>query len=685
MYRTHLLGITAFTLLSGCGGSNEQVNGSDTPQAVTLPKFTGITVSTAPLKKVTANQFETHLKNGIFMRYHQPTNIALENNNNTQDSAVGKSSSFSTTNQQETEVDEADRVKYDGDYLYIAANRHNDITPKVDDSQPHYIRILKRTDDGMLEPVKDLPTSHSEYSEQQLFVEKNTLVSINSQPGWFSIGGRVTIEPFTTQVSTNDIFIEPEPAQFEISFADITTPEQASILQQYTIDGVLIDSRIIDDTLYIVSNFRPTYSKFDLDDSDTQTQLNNYKALTNTDISQLVPSITRTDIKQTQPLFDTNECYISQSASEVTGYDAVMSITRISLKNPTQHDTLCVNTEIEGIYASKNAIYTYSTHYEEKDITSVIHKFTFDVEAFNYEASGTVSGHFGHNLKNLRFSEYNDHLRVVTSNGNFLEGFEHKLHVLAQNGPQLTSVAELPNQTNPTPIGKINNTSGIVDEDIYAVRFFNDLAYVVTFQQTDPLYVINLQTPTAPYLAGALEIPGYSAYLHPISEGLLLGIGQEVGNVNSDDPVSLTQGAKVSLFDVSDITSPTQLSSKVFADAYTPAEYDYRALSFLQTQPQLHRFSMPLEKWENTGTDPKNYQWFKRNQLTFFEIDTETKKLNYTGDSSIKYDTPDIDDLPYIDGKDDRAVLHGDDIYYIHGNYVWHSLWQIPSENTGPM
>ena len=129
MYRTHLLGIAALTILSGCGGNNEQANTSDTPQAVTLPNFTGISVSTAPLEKVTARQFSTHLKNGIFMRHHQPIHAGLENNNSHSD-PVSTSAPFSTTNQQEIDVNEADRVKYNGNYLYIAANRNNDLVPQ---------------------------------------------------------------------------------------------------------------------------------------------------------------------------------------------------------------------------------------------------------------------------------------------------------------------------------------------------------------------------------------------------------------------------------------------------------------------------------------------------------------------------------------------------------------------------
>ena len=90
-------------------------------------------------------------------------------------------------------------------------------------------------------------------------------------------------------------------------------------------------------------------------------------------------------------------------------------------------------------------------------------------------------------------------------------------------------------------------------ERIYAARFLGDVGYLVTFRQVDPLYTIDLSNPAAPKVAGELKITGYSAYLHPIGEDLLLGVGQEASEQGR------RLGAQVSLFDVSDPASPKRL------------------------------------------------------------------------------------------------------------------------------
>jgi uncharacterized secreted protein with C-terminal beta-propeller domain len=87
-------------------------------------------------------------------------------------------------------------------------------------------------------------------------------------------------------------------------------------------------------------------------------------------------------------------------------------------------------------------------------------------------------------------------------------------------------------------------------ERVKAVRFMGTQAYVVTFRQTDPLYVIDLADPTNPVVTGELKIPGYSAYLHPVGDGLLLGVGQ------SAELDGRTLGTQMSLFDVSDPANP---------------------------------------------------------------------------------------------------------------------------------
>ncbi|MGD9753914.1 MAG: beta-propeller domain-containing protein, partial [Acidimicrobiia bacterium] len=115
-------------------------------------------------------------------------------------------------------------------------------------------------------------------------------------------------------------------------------------------------------------------------------------------------------------------------------------------------------------------------------------------------------------------------------------------------------------------------------ERIYAVRFIGTNGYVVTFRQTDPLYVVDLADPAAPRVTGELKINGYSAYLHPLSDGRLLGVGQD-----ATDEGRVT-GAQVSIFDVSDPAAPTRTATFTMPQSNLSTEYDYKA--FLYWAPE---------------------------------------------------------------------------------------------------
>jgi Beta propeller domain len=121
-------------------------------------------------------------------------------------------------------------------------------------------------------------------------------------------------------------------------------------------------------------------------------------------------------------------------------------------------------------------------------------------------------------------------------------------------------------------LDQIGSVTGLgATEQIYAVRFIGDLGYVVTFRQTDPLYVIDLKDPTKPRVAGELKIPGFSSYLHPFGEGYLLGVGQ-----SATDQGRAT-GAQLSLFDVRDPSKPTQVATMPIGQGFTEAQYDPHA------------------------------------------------------------------------------------------------------------
>ncbi len=158
-------------------------------------------------------------------------------------------------------------------------------------------------------------------------------------------------------------------------------------------------------------------------------------------------------------------------------------------------------------------------------------------------------------------SEYNGDLRVATTTEgfDFGEQSESAVTVLRPNGEDLETISS---------VGGLGKT-----EQIRSVRFIDDTAYVVTFRQTDPLYVIDLSDPANPVLDGELKIPGYSAYLHPVGDGLLLGVGQDATEEGR------TLGTQLSLFDVSDPTNPQQIDTLPIGGS-SEVEWDHKAFLY---------------------------------------------------------------------------------------------------------
>ena len=137
-----------------------------------------------------------------------------------------------------------------------------------------------------------------------------------------------------------------------------------------------------------------------------------------------------------------------------------------------------------------------------------------------------------------------------TSNDDFVD---HQLYILRESStrPELEIVSTLPNDSRPEEIGKPN-------EALYGVRFLGDVAYAVTFERIDPLYAIDLSIPADPFIAGELEVTGFSDFLHPVTDDLLLGLGR-----------SAEGGIKVELFDVSSIAQPLSRQSTYYRGPFT--------------------------------------------------------------------------------------------------------------------
>src|SRR5262249_36601897 len=124
-------------------------------------------------------------------------------------------------------------------------------------------------------------------------------------------------------------------------------------------------------------------------------------------------------------------------------------------------------------------------------------------------------------------------------------------------------------------LGQMGHVDGLgTGERIYAVRFVGPVGYVVTFRQTDPLYTVDLRDPAHPKVIGELKINGYSAYLHPVGDNRLIGIGQEA------DANGRVQGTQLSLFDVSDPAQPKRLAQYHVQFGHSEAEFDPHAFLY---------------------------------------------------------------------------------------------------------
>ncbi|MBU2925915.1 beta-propeller domain-containing protein [Colwellia sp. 4_MG-2023] len=685
-----------FFLLVGCG-SDEKTEAPVEENIQVVPSLNDMSIALTPLKAANPTDFEHHLKNGVYLNstqktgFLEPINADTANATESISNEGGQQSNYSLTINQEAGVAEGDRLKYDGEYMYIANDDSYQQQGATQETSKTSIRIVQRNEEGGLREMSNTVVSKAASSINSLYLRENTLAVLSNIYD-YSIANSML-----TSTIAIDMFF-PTEQNFNLSLLDVSNQAAPNITTSYTMDGSIIDSRRVDNVLYIVSSFSPYVSGLPYATTDAE-KLENYQHVFASNISDFLPQLTDSE-GNTSNLVEPENCYLPANSTDKDGFNGIVTLTTVDLTQPDSISSVCINTQVSGLYATPTSVYLYGTDYQYENNqtteTSIIHKFSIAKQDIDYVASGTLDGRFNWGLSNLRFSEKDNNLRVVTTKGNQSVGYEHRLNILSPSGNQLKLVAQLPNDTYPNKIGKVNN-EGIVQEDIKAVRFFENKAFVVTFLDTDPLYVLDLSDTEQLKIAGALEIPGYSSYLHPISDNLLVGIGQNVDPnrmvfidaiaIDSAESIPIIEGAKISLFDVSNMNNPLEINSIVYKDGYTPVEYNYHALTYLKMPNGTHRFGLPVEKWltetvVNLETGNEIDIWTRDNALQLIEVtgdDTDALLVDKGSVNALMALEP-----TYISGWDDRAIFHGDDIYYLHGNNIWKSFWQTPELTTGP-
>ncbi len=256
-----------------------------------------------------------------------------------------------------------------------------------------------------------------------------------------------------------------------------------------------------------------------------------------------------------------------------TGLEELTVLT-IDLDNGlTPVDADAVMTGGGTVYASATNLYVATQRYapvlEERTdgavpegMTTQIHRFSLDdADSTTYRGSGSVPGFV---LNQFSLSEQDGVLRVASTDEppwfTDTTGATHSL--VTTLGPTDTGLARL---------GQVDGLGK--GERIYAVRFFGDKGYVVTYRQMDPLFTLDLSDPATPTLKGELELPGFSSYLHPISGDRLIGVG-----------TSAQGGVQLSEFDVSDLAHPKLEQQATVDNGSTEVSYDHHA--FLWWEPR---------------------------------------------------------------------------------------------------
>ncbi len=264
-------------------------------------------------------------------------------------------------------------------------------------------------------------------------------------------------------------------------------------------------------------------------------------------IGDWLPTVTTYDADGVEtgssPLLDCDQVVVPSDEDAALG---TMAVVGLDADDPADTEVLGIATDTRLAYFSTTRMYLASSPWEawgccwdggttssgEEVGRSRLYSFELDGTDTSYAASGVVDG-----IIEDRWSldEHDGVLRVAVGPSVETGNFSSVL-TLREEGSALEEV------------GRVDKLG--VDEDIKAVRWFDDLAVVVTFRQVDPLYAVDLADPDDPRLLGELKIPGFSEYLHPISGDRLIGVGQDATTSGQ------LLGAQAALFDVADLTAP---------------------------------------------------------------------------------------------------------------------------------
>ncbi|MDQ2679156.1 MAG: beta-propeller domain-containing protein [Actinomycetota bacterium] len=428
-----------------------------------------------------------------------------------------------------------------------------------------------------------------------------------------------TTVPTTEPPTTEPVPIEPSPfaAGTTLTLVSLEDPAAPRVIQTAEVEGSLVSARQVGGTARIVLRSEPIA----MYDMMTATDGASARAIAaELDSDALLPRIAVDgdvaplggcgDVLLTpaavQPaaVSDPTMGATSQSASSWSSQPMPSTVTVLTV-GETLDDVQPVSVQgsAETIYASTDALYVAANNWDQAGSRTDVHRFDLPAEGpATYSGSGRVPGRL---LNQFSLSDHDGALRIVTTVDGPVGTPDGAATTLAPmpGGGETTTEMFLPStsarltvlDTEGDTLDEIGHLDGLgVGEEVQSVRFMGDTGYVVTFRQTDPLYALDLSDPRAPRALGELKIPGFSEYLHPIGDGLLLGIGRD-----ADPTTGMDLGFKASLFDVSDPAAMVEVDQLIVPNAWSDVSSDHKAFTWDAERSQA---IFPIDSGGPSGT-----------------------------------------------------------------------------------
>ena len=434
-----------------------------------------------------------------------------------------KQSDHSDTNTQVEGVDESDFIKNDGNYLYIQTSTRVSV---IDIRGEKMEQVAAFTPDmGASDVIVDMYVD----GDQLFIILQKRDTSMDSQ--------EVFDESYETY-SVSDYYVLDTNVSMELLTYDISDRSKAKLVGTVNQEGAYYDSRKVGDYIYLFSR-KDVYGATAKDKEDA-----------------IIPRINGEKVAA--------DCFYLQ---DYAGNELIIS--SVSAKDPSKTvDQMVLMNSYAQIYVSTEAIYLYSGDYDWSGDTGVSYT---DIVKFSYK-DGRMNGVGAANVRGtiqdvFAISESDGILRVLTTD--WSSSSENQLYLLDEKLKLLGSL---------TGIAK--------GEEIYAARYIGNTAYFITYHNTDPLFAVDISDPTNPKMLGQIEITGFSDYLHPYGDGLLLGIGYE-----TDPDTSERLGVKLVMFDISDPTELKILDTVTFDGDYCSAT-DYYKSALVSTSKNLIGFEV---------------------------------------------------------------------------------------------